>query len=125
VRIIRGLTVRPNIVYNVVGSREERGWARREYDAERKAILEGLVDSLLADDARPDGSVLIMCSSRARTEEIEQRSRFICEHYHAGISDARRQEVLEEYLQGRVRVIAATGAFGMGINIPDIYLVVH
>jgi superfamily II DNA/RNA helicase len=125
VRIIRASTVRRNIAYRVVGRGGEEGGRRREREGGREAILEGLVDSVLADNARPGSKVLIMCSSRAGTEAIARLGRFVCEHYHAGMTDARRQEVLEEYRQGRVRVMAATGAFGMGIDIPDIHLVVH
>lgn len=45
--------------------------------------------------------------------------------YHAGLSVGTRRETLERFLGGEVRVVAATCAFGMGIDKPDIELVVH
>ena len=43
--------------------------------------------------------------------------------YHAGRAD--RAEAQEAFTSGRARVVAATNAFGMGVNVPDVRLVVH
>ncbi|MBP7148203.1 MAG: RecQ family ATP-dependent DNA helicase [Acidobacteria bacterium] len=45
--------------------------------------------------------------------------------YHAGLSDAERVRVQEQFLAGRLDAIAATNAFGMGIDKADIRFVVH
>ena len=45
--------------------------------------------------------------------------------YHAGMDDAARHRVQDDFLAGRVAVIAATNAFGMGVDKPDIRFVAH
>jgi ATP-dependent DNA helicase RecQ len=45
--------------------------------------------------------------------------------YHAGLADAERRRVQEDFQSGRLDVIAATNAFGMGIDKPDIRFVAH
>ena len=46
-------------------------------------------------------------------------------HYHAGLSDETRAKTQQAYDSGEVRVLCATNAFGMGIDHPDVRLVVH
>lgn len=48
-----------------------------------------------------------------------------CAHYHAGLEPAMRASVQEGFTSGEIRVIFATCAFGMGVDIPDIRTVVH
>ena len=45
--------------------------------------------------------------------------------YHAGLTDEERSRVQEEFLAGRIDVISATNAFGMGVNKADIRFVAH
>src|SRR5437588_6779734 len=45
--------------------------------------------------------------------------------YHAGLGDRERGEVQEAFGEGRLRVVVATTAFGMGIDLPDIRQVIH
>jgi len=45
--------------------------------------------------------------------------------YHAGLSAATRRELLLDFLRDRVPVVVATSAFGMGIDKPDVRLVLH
>ncbi len=45
--------------------------------------------------------------------------------YHAGLSPAQRTKTQEAYTKGELRILAATNAFGMGIDQPDVRLVVH
>jgi ATP-dependent DNA helicase RecQ len=47
------------------------------------------------------------------------------DRYHGGLSEEERTRVQEEFLSGRVQVIAATNAFGMGVDKPDIRFVAH
>jgi ATP-dependent DNA helicase RecQ len=46
-------------------------------------------------------------------------------YYHAGLSDEERRKVHDEFRVGTVRILAATNAFGMGIDKSDVRLVVH
>lgn len=45
--------------------------------------------------------------------------------YHAGLTPQQRQAIQEAFLRGKIQAIAATNAFGMGIDKPDIRFVVH
>ncbi|MGK2934096.1 MAG: RecQ family ATP-dependent DNA helicase [Gemmatimonadaceae bacterium] len=45
--------------------------------------------------------------------------------YHAGLAADRRRRVQDDFMSGKVRVIVATNAFGMGIDKPDVRLVIH
>jgi ATP-dependent DNA helicase RecQ len=45
--------------------------------------------------------------------------------YHAGLAGDRRRRVQDDFMSGKVRVIVATNAFGMGIDKPDVRLVIH
>jgi ATP-dependent DNA helicase RecQ len=47
------------------------------------------------------------------------------DHLHAGLKPEKKKEVQEQFQSGALRVIAATNAFGMGIDKPDIRLVIH
>ena len=84
---------------------------------------------LLADlpPAAPGGAI-IYCASRKQTEEI---SAFLREkglaagHFHAGLPPEIKKAVQQQFIRGELRVIAATNAFGMGIDKPDVRLVIH
>ncbi|XP_053669621.1 bifunctional 3'-5' exonuclease/ATP-dependent helicase WRN-like [Anopheles nili] len=86
------------------------------------------------EDIRPllmtnrDGSAIIYCLTRKQTDEITELLRckgFTCEAYHAGLSLKQRRDVHESFVKDRVQIIVATIAFGMGIDKPDVRLVIH
>lgn len=71
---------------------------------------------------------IIYTASRKRTEEVAQflnLHRINCTYYHAGLAPEIRKKVQEDFLSGKYDVIAATNAFGMGIDKKDIRLVIH
>jgi len=51
--------------------------------------------------------------------------RFPSAAYHAGLDASHRREVQEQFLVGKVEVMVATIAFGMGIDKPDVRTVIH
>ncbi|MBI2843796.1 MAG: RecQ family ATP-dependent DNA helicase [Armatimonadetes bacterium] len=78
--------------------------------------------------AAESGSGIIYANSRKKTEEIASflRSAGIqAAHYHAGLDGAERSAVQEEFMGGQCRVIAATVAFGMGVDKRDVRFVAH
>ena len=54
-----------------------------------------------------------------------QQQGLSADFFHAGLTPERKHEVQERFRVGELRIIAATNAFGMGIDKPDIRLVVH
>ena len=74
------------------------------------------------------GSILVYCATRRAVEEIADclgQSHQSVGYYHAGLSDEERQLVHENFRRGTVRILAATNAFGMGIDKTDVRLVIH
>lgn len=91
----------------------------------RQDKLEAL-DRLVRETER--GTILIYCATRRAVEETAEwlsRSHRSVGYYHAGLSDEDRRFVHDEFRRGTVRILTATNAFGMGIDKPDVRLVVH
>jgi ATP-dependent DNA helicase RecQ len=71
---------------------------------------------------------IIYCATRARTEELQKwlgKFGYSSAFYHGGMNTVERGKVQDEFAKGETKIIAATNAFGMGVDIPDIRFVVH
>lgn len=71
---------------------------------------------------------IIYTSSRKKAEEAAQHltlNRINCAYYHAGLKPEERKHIQEYFINNKIPVIAATNAFGMGIDKKDIRLVIH
>ncbi|CAH0996648.1 ATP-dependent RNA helicase DbpA [Emticicia aquatica] len=74
------------------------------------------------------GSAIVYVRSRRRTKEISDwlnRSKVSADFYHAGLSNQERFKKQDAWLKNQVRTIVATNAFGMGIDKPDVRVVIH
>jgi len=74
------------------------------------------------------GSGIIYERSRRKTVETAdflKSNKISSAFYHAGMEARKRADVQEDWLSGKVRVIVATNAFGMGIDKPDVRFVIH
>ena len=74
------------------------------------------------------GSGMAYCNSRKRTKEIADLIKMhgiSADHYHAGLTQEERSSKQEQWIQNKTRVIVCTNAFGMGIDKPDVRVVVH
>ncbi|BDG30055.1 RecQ family ATP-dependent DNA helicase [Thermus thermophilus] len=76
------------------------------------------------------GSAIVYATSRAETERLAWALDRLfpslgVEAYHAGLGPVLRKEVQERFMRGESRVVVATTAFGMGVDKPDVRLVVH
>ena len=77
---------------------------------------------------RLEESAVIYQPTRNRTDGIAgilSRWGFPAAPYHAGLPGAERTRLLDRFMSGDARIIVATNAFGMGIDKPDVRLVVH
>jgi ATP-dependent DNA helicase RecQ len=108
--VVRASVVRPNLHHAVLRVDDE--------EDRRRALLERV--------AGVRGPAIVYARSRRKTEEVARllvghgiRAR----HYHAGLPSAERAAAQEAFLSGDARVVVATTAFGMGIDKPDIRLV--
>jgi ATP-dependent DNA helicase RecQ len=77
---------------------------------------------------RLDGCSIIYCRNRRRTREISDLLNMHgirSDYYHAGLSQEDRNAKQESWMKNAIRVIVCTNAFGMGIDKPDVRLVIH
>ena len=74
------------------------------------------------------GGAVVYCATRRESEEVAcalETGGLAVAHFHGGLPPETRKDVQRRFIQGDLRVIAATNAFGMGIDKPDVRLVVH
>ncbi len=88
------------------------------------------IHQILTADLPSDtpGGAIIYCATRPQTENIAQylRNKNIdAAHFHAGLLPEIKKNVQQRFICGDIRVIVATNAFGMGIDKPDVRLVIH
>ena len=101
---------RPNLSYSVVSKEND------------------LADLLTLLERHRGESAIIYRSSRKSTEDMAQTLRergFTAEAYHAGLEADDRRGIQDRFIRDRTPIIVATIAFGMGIDKPDVRLVVH
>lgn len=102
---------RPNLRYAVLPKRQD--------------AIETIVRLL---SRHPGESSIIYCISRKHTEEIAKAlaGRGVpAAAYHAGLDSAVRARVQDQFIRDDIHVVVATIAFGMGIDKPDVRLVIH
>ncbi|HEY9721600.1 MAG TPA: helicase-related protein, partial [Oscillatoriaceae cyanobacterium] len=78
--------------------------------------------------AKVPGSAIVYAATRRNVETIAGHLRLVgidAVAYHAGLEDGRRAWAQNAFMAGTARVVVATNAFGMGIDKPDVRLVVH
>lgn len=77
---------------------------------------------------RVDGSGIVYTRNRKKTKEISlflNRNQITATFYHAGLNDETKDSRQKAWLKGEFRVMVATNAFGMGIDKPDVRVVIH
>ena len=115
-KVFDGGTQRTNLDFVVV----------RTSDAEKFSDVHQV---LVADlpEHQPGGAI-IYCATRRQTQDLTaflQAKGVRAEYFHAGLPPETKKSVQENFINGDLRAIVATNAFGMGIDKPDVRLVVH
>ena len=137
-------TAKPDVVEDIASHfRDELGVELTVFDGgARRTNLEFVVvpttggeklahlHQILVAHLPPDmpGGAIVYCATRRYTEEVAeylQEKEVAADHFHAGLPPETRKNVQHRFIEGELRVIAATNAFGMGIDKPDVRLVVH
>ncbi|MBP6653797.1 MAG: RecQ family ATP-dependent DNA helicase [Propionivibrio sp.] len=83
---------------------------------------------LLREALRDEGGAIVFC---ARQKTVEEMADFLkqagldCGYFHGGMRSEEKRAVQESFVRGELRVIAATNAFGMGVDKADVRLVIH
>jgi len=74
------------------------------------------------------GCSIVYARNRRKTQEIAQllqQNGILADYYHAGLATDVRTKKQQDWIQNKTHCIVATNAFGMGIDKPDVRLVVH
>jgi superfamily II DNA/RNA helicase len=116
VSLFRAPTVRTNIRYSVVTPAASEKVSEEEHDR--------LVGEVVK---REKGKVVVYCNSRGRVDRLVKSGLLgsDCSGFHSMSGADRKSDMLKGFREGRVRVVVATSALGMGVDIPDIRLIVH
>lgn len=104
---------RPNLRFDVVRVKNQKEKAER--------IAEKLKEL-------KDESAIVYCGTRKHVEDLTdylQRQRIKCARYHAGMENSDRKRIQDAFARDSLRIIVATNAFGMGIDKPDVRMVLH
>jgi len=118
VRVRTGLD-RPNLTFAVLGLRAQ---------VHRLDRLVAELDTAGLRGRWGLGRGIVYCSTRKTTESVAKALRaagIAIGYYHAGRTKLARARAQQAFEAGRTRVLVATNAFGMGIDLPDIRLIVH
>ena len=110
---IEGGFARPNLGFEV-------------HHAATDAARLGILEDALAQT--PSGRVIIYCATRKKTQRVCQaltQAGASAGYYHAGRTALARQRAEAAFASGKRRILVATNAFGMGVDFPDVRLLVH
>ncbi len=116
--IVRGFA-RPNLALSVV-----------EVDGPRAARLLATrtLDRVLGDRKKPRGAAIVYAGTRKGTEKLAEElaeGGFRVGAYHAGMDAEQRTRVADAFAARELDLVVATNAFGMGIDRPDVRVVIH
>ena len=115
-KIFDGGTNRPNLTFDVIPTSEKEKFSH--------------IHQILMSHLPPDvpGGAIVYCATRRQSEEVAeflQVKEVEAAYFHAGLKPESKKEVQRRFIEGDLRAIAATNAFGMGIDKPDVRLVIH
>ncbi len=118
--IITHLNLKNQIVYETSFRRENLSLLI--YEEEQK------MDALMHFVKPINESIIVYSRNRRQTIELSRHLRQMgisASGYHAGLSTVERNQIQKDWIDNKIQVVVATNAFGMGIDKPDVRLVLH
>ena len=118
--IMNQLEFRNKSIYKTSFSRDNISYIVRKSDTKIHDVFHIL--------SRTSGSAIVYVRSRKKTKEISEyllNSGISSTFYHAGLENSVKIERQNDWKNGNLRVMVATNAFGMGIDKPDVRVVIH
>lgn len=115
-------------------SKKDRPWSVFRQSFERPNLsysvftVDSRINRILEILKKVNGTGIVYCKSRKRTKEISEllsMQGISADFYHAGLSQDERNTKQEAWINNKIRVIVCTNAFGMGIDKPDVRIVIH
>jgi ATP-dependent DNA helicase RecQ len=127
-------TATPEVVKDIqkkLGFREENVF-RMSFERKNLAYVvrttDDKVNEMVRILKRVEGSAIVYARSRRNTKEITDvllKAGFTANFYHAGLDNATKDMRQKQWQEDECRVMVATNAFGMGIDKPDVRVVIH
>ncbi len=117
--LVRGDFRRPNLRFVVRHPRTTK---------DRLALLQAELNEAGLASRSGKGRAIVYCSTRKTVETVAKALRaakYPVGHYHAGRTALARDRAQRSMASGRTRILVATNAFGMGIDMPDVRVLVH
>ncbi|MEP6861361.1 MAG: RecQ family ATP-dependent DNA helicase [Deltaproteobacteria bacterium] len=117
--VVSGDFRRPNLAFRV----HELGG-----DAARIEVTIAALDRAGLRARSGAGRAIVYCATRQKSEDVAaalEQAGFAAGHYHAGRTALARERAQGRFTLGKLRVLVATNAFGMGIDYPDVRVIVH
>ena len=128
-------TATPEVVKDIqtkLGFREDSRIFRMSFERKNLAYIvrntESKQEELLHILNSVSGSAIVYTRNRKRTREVAEllvNNEITATFYHAGMNNDVKDQRQRSWLSGESRVMVATNAFGMGIDKPDVRLVIH
>lgn len=128
-------TATPEVVKDIqtkLGFREDSRIFRMSFERKNLAYIvrntESKQEELLHILNSVPGSAIVYTRNRKRTREVAEllvNNEITATFYHAGLNNDVKDQRQKSWLSGESRVMVATNAFGMGIDKPDVRLVIH
>ena len=128
-------TATPEVVKDIqtkLGFREDSRIFRMSFERKNLAYIvrntESKQEELLHILNSVSGSAIVYTRNRKRTREVAEllvNNEITATFYHAGLNNDVKDQRQRSWLSGESRVMVATNAFGMGIDKPDVRLVIH
>jgi len=114
--VFDGGAERANLNFKVIETTEERKFS---------AVLDALTREFPPDSM---GGAIVYCATRRQCEDVAEYLRSMgiaADRFHAGLPPETKKHAQQRFVAGELQAIAATNAFGMGIDKPDVRLVIH
>ena len=128
-------TATPEVVKDIqtkLGFREDSRIFRMSFERKNLAYIvrntESKQEELLHILNSVSGSAIVYTRNRKRTREVAEllvNNEITATFYHAGLNNDVKDQRQRSWLSGESRVMVVTNAFGMGIDKPDVRLVIH
>ncbi|EQA37710.1 ATP-dependent DNA helicase, RecQ family [Leptospira inadai serovar Lyme str. 10] len=115
---VQGTYARPNLKFRIQFPESER-----DKEKELLSILEN--GNFRKSNS---GKAIIYCATRSKVDDVYEmlkKSGYKVGKYHAGRTDSSREKTQDGYTSGKTNVLVATNAFGMGLDSPNVRLVLH
>jgi ATP-dependent DNA helicase RecQ len=118
--IVEKLQLKAPEVFQKSFARDNLSFVVRKTETKEKKLLEVL--------RKVPGPAIVYVRSRKSTVQLASllsKNGFASTFYHAGLTHQERTARQDEWITNKTRVMVATNAFGMGINKPDVRVVIH